>query len=295
MKRKSMIFVLALLMAVLMAGCGCKHEWKEADCTTPKTCALCGETEGEALGHNWAEATCANAKHCSVCDQTEGEPLEHTLTEANYQQPAKCTVCGAEVGTPLEAYFEKMGAEINVTELGVPYNNKRHAQQEPSYVSNGTLTIASYETFVSDDTHEKLDGYEWKRVTFNILTPYSEGKYGDNTWIQSMDYYMASSSDDAYTLENSGTSLLNWNGKEYEWFGAFSELEPIGGVDCNGEDGWLRRIEFVCHVPAGYDGNVLVFYSETPEITAKKEANASGLVIHEAILKSPDILCFRLN
>lgn len=53
MKRKSMIFVLTLLAAVLLAGCGCKHEWQDAVCEDPnyveavaafrQTCVNCGE------------------------------------------------------------------------------------------------------------------------------------------------------------------------------------------------------------------------------------------------------------
>jgi DNA-directed RNA polymerase subunit RPC12/RpoP len=41
----------------------CEHKWLDATCTTPKTCSLCGKTEGEALGHieeiiEGKEATC---------------------------------------------------------------------------------------------------------------------------------------------------------------------------------------------------------------------------------------------
>lgn len=34
------------------------HSWNEATCITPKTCSVCGETEGEALGHNMVDGTC---------------------------------------------------------------------------------------------------------------------------------------------------------------------------------------------------------------------------------------------
>ena len=30
----------------------CNHDWTGATCTAPKTCSVCGATEGEALGHN---------------------------------------------------------------------------------------------------------------------------------------------------------------------------------------------------------------------------------------------------
>ena len=29
------------------------HKWVEATCTEPKTCSICGETEGFSLGHKW--------------------------------------------------------------------------------------------------------------------------------------------------------------------------------------------------------------------------------------------------
>ena len=52
------------------------HNWKEADCTTPKTCVVCAATEGEALGHSFqwivdkeATKTEKGSKHeeCTVC------------------------------------------------------------------------------------------------------------------------------------------------------------------------------------------------------------------------------------
>ena len=36
-----------------------KHQWLEADCATPKTCAVCGKTEGESEGHRYVENVCA--------------------------------------------------------------------------------------------------------------------------------------------------------------------------------------------------------------------------------------------
>jgi hypothetical protein len=44
------------------------HAWADATCVAPKTCTVCGETEGEALGHTpGAEATCTTAQTCTVC------------------------------------------------------------------------------------------------------------------------------------------------------------------------------------------------------------------------------------
>ncbi len=82
----------------------CVHNWKDATCTEAKTCSVCGETEGTALGHTWADATCTTPKTCSVCNVTEGIALGHTeeviegsyptCTEPGLSDGVKCKVCG---------------------------------------------------------------------------------------------------------------------------------------------------------------------------------------------------------
>ena len=37
----------------------CTHTWKDATCTEPKTCSICGKTDGDALGHSYQEAVTA--------------------------------------------------------------------------------------------------------------------------------------------------------------------------------------------------------------------------------------------
>ncbi len=84
---------------------GHTHSWKDATCTAPKTCSICGKTEGEPLAHSWTDATCTAPKTCSICGETEGEPLEHiwdqgvTTQEPSYTAPGvttfTCTLCAA--------------------------------------------------------------------------------------------------------------------------------------------------------------------------------------------------------
>ena len=56
-----------------------EHNWTAANCTTAKTCSICGKTEGSALGHDWADATCTTPKTCkrTGCTATDGSPLDH--------------------------------------------------------------------------------------------------------------------------------------------------------------------------------------------------------------------------
>ncbi len=126
--KKIVIATLLVVTMLVMAGCFCKHEWVDADCTTPKTCSRCeetegaplghtwmaatcedpktceecGETEGEALPHNFADATCDAPKTCIDCGTTEGEALGHTWVDATYDAPKTCSVCGATEGEPLK-------------------------------------------------------------------------------------------------------------------------------------------------------------------------------------------------
>lgn len=96
--KKISILVLAISLTLMLVGCSCEHQWKDADCTTPRTCTLCGETEGAPLGHVWAAATCTSPKTCTVCGLTEGEATGHTWTEATCTTPKTCTVCHTTEG-----------------------------------------------------------------------------------------------------------------------------------------------------------------------------------------------------
>ena len=89
----------------------CEHEWVDANCTTAKTCSLCGITEGEALGHSYGEATetvapdCTNAGEqqstCSVCGDVKTETVK--ALGHNYVDGI-CSVCGE--AQPLEVTIE---------------------------------------------------------------------------------------------------------------------------------------------------------------------------------------------
>lgn len=80
------------------------HNWTAANCTTAKTCSICGKTEGSALGHDWADATCTTPKTCkrTGCTATDGSPLGHNWdttvwTIGDDQHWHKCNRTGCTV------------------------------------------------------------------------------------------------------------------------------------------------------------------------------------------------------
>ena len=94
------------------------HDWKEATCTTPKTCERCKATEGEALGHDYSvdvegtaqAATCTEAgkeanKKCSRCDDEKVgatiPALDHDWKEATCTTPKTCERCKETEGEAL--------------------------------------------------------------------------------------------------------------------------------------------------------------------------------------------------
>ena len=99
----------------------CAHEWNDATCTEPATCALCGAKDGEALGHNYVEdiiaATCTatgnKTYECSVCFDSYDETIPmkpHTYVDGI------CSACGAEL--PEEATITFGEDKAQRTEFG---------------------------------------------------------------------------------------------------------------------------------------------------------------------------------
>lgn len=158
MKRKAVLVLCgAVLISVLLTGCSCRHEWKDATCTEPNVCEKCLETYGEPLGHDFGEATCEAAKTCRRCGVTDGEPLEHVWAEATAVTPRKCVLCGKTEGS----------AEIDGTwerELDVGY------WQYVIDTAKGTYSIVQ----VGKNYSDKLGEYKMHAISDTEL---SDGTY----------------------------------------------------------------------------------------------------------------------
>ena len=57
-----------------------EHNWEEATCEEPKTCSICGETEGEALGHTYVDGVCSE---CGAKEPAQGGEQTTTLSFAD--------------------------------------------------------------------------------------------------------------------------------------------------------------------------------------------------------------------
>ena len=72
------------------------HNYASATCTEPKTCTICGATNGSALGHNWEEIK------STIHHEQEGH-YESVKVKDGYTW-YRCPVCYNEF-TPLDSYY----------------------------------------------------------------------------------------------------------------------------------------------------------------------------------------------
>ena len=91
-----LVVVVGMLIGLSACKALCNHEWKDATCTTPKTCTLCQKTEGEALGHTGGTATCTAKAICTTCNTEYGDLAAHNYTqevvkEETLKSVADCT------------------------------------------------------------------------------------------------------------------------------------------------------------------------------------------------------------
>ena len=105
--RISTILILALL-CLCAVGCEeetpeeiCDHIWKDASCSFPATCYLCGETGEEYGDHSYALSTCTEAMTCRYCGFVYGEPLGHDFYDASCTSPKRCWRCNLTEGEAL--------------------------------------------------------------------------------------------------------------------------------------------------------------------------------------------------
>ena len=136
MKRRNyVIFLLIFSILLNFTSCGCKHEWVEATCDSPKYCTLCSKTEGKPLEHDFKDATCIYPKTCVLCGKSQGDALGHDFLSATYERPATCTRCNDIRGEKLTP-VTNWGFN-NILEMGnalVEINSYKLSDDKNSYV-----------------------------------------------------------------------------------------------------------------------------------------------------------------
>ena len=96
------IIILDTLERYINLTTGHVCSFASATCVEPRTCTICGKTEGEALGHDYAAATCTKPKFCRRCGAVDGKMLGHEWEPATYSAPETCRRCNETRGEKLK-------------------------------------------------------------------------------------------------------------------------------------------------------------------------------------------------
>lgn len=236
----------------------CVHAWVDANCITPKTCKLCGITEGVALGHAWQFSGCEESQSCSGCDEVL--PAEgHKWVDANYQSAKHCSGCELTEGDPLQADFEKYGLNVITPQLGVEYNCLTSCYDDTTKKTMGKLYFSDYRVFAGEGNFEAVDGYVWHHVKIKIYFDDNNAKsYGAYSPSVYQDSYYDIDGWDASGYINDDNSLcatVSCNGVDYDqcqvYFERNWEYMTAGDHLCSYDYYW--------RIPVGYDGFVLSF------------------------------------
>ena len=175
---KKLLFILLLLLSICaLISCGeCEHQWSEATCSTPKTCTLCEETQGNVLEHNFTEWETTKDPTCTIdgeltrtceCGKTEystvtasHETVTHegksaTCISSGYKEYITCTKC---------AYTTYEAIPI------LPHDTIIHNGQAPTCQSIGYL---EYETCQNCNytTYQEISVLSHDTVTYPAKAP----------------------------------------------------------------------------------------------------------------------------
>lgn len=157
--KKLNLLTILLLLAALLAGCACEHEWQASTCLAPRTCIRCGETQGKVRAHDWGSTACNAPEPCTVCGTMEGMELTH-----EWREDCKiCIHCGHDERPADDRFMDKLTEGIN----------KR-------------WSLYRYE----DSTLTKEDWEKCIRAEYDLLIPFLEDKFQDKALGEAAEIYV---------------------------------------------------------------------------------------------------------
>ena len=138
----------------------CDHQWKDATCTAPKTCTVCGETEGEALGHSYENNV------CTVCGQ-ENVPVKLDSASLSFKEKIHYNI------------FFSLGLDENVdlSDMGLVMFDSLNADgtvDDAIAIYSGAVEVDGKYMIATDGVHAKRMG---DTIYFRVYAKLADGSY----------------------------------------------------------------------------------------------------------------------
>ena len=138
----------------------CNHQWKDATCTAPKTCTVCGETEGEALGHSYENNV------CTVCGQ-ENVPVKLDSASLSFKEKIHYNI------------FFSLGLDetVELSDMGLILFNSLKADgtvDDAIAIYSGAVEVDGKYMIATDGVHAKRLG---DTIYFRVYAKLADGSY----------------------------------------------------------------------------------------------------------------------
>lgn len=135
------------------------HQWVEADCTHPRTCSVCGTTEGEPLGHHYIDNVCV------ICGEYK-KPF--FFTDADCLRDGSTVVFWGNVQN-----FTGLGVQNLQLKLDLYDKDMNLVAEEEGYTVVGGATMAPLETIRWEMRYDDSETGKWKywRISAIDYTP----------------------------------------------------------------------------------------------------------------------------
>ena len=189
--KKVFAILLTLIMLISVTACGdnadngssavdpsaCEHDWKEATCTSPEKCKICGTESGKPNGHEFYNRVCAN------CDAVISDDEVLDLGDVIIMGDSITTFEGYSYELKQHWYFQG-GREDNMTDVtdvsetwwDILMSNVEGRLLRNQSCSGSTFVEAKYK----GGEFEKAYNSFWDRLTRYMKDKnFFEGKYVD--------------------------------------------------------------------------------------------------------------------
>ena len=166
---------------------GCPHDmvesfWIEATCQTPKTCKVCGTTEGRVLPHHWEDTSCSNPTPCSMCGTLEGIEFTHQWQEDG---SLVCVNCGIDLRPSDERFIEALEKSLGARWELMGENPWYGIETAEEWNAIFDTEIALLEEF--SEAHfenSELGGHAKKYISVLLNAKSELGTLGFEEWLQ---------------------------------------------------------------------------------------------------------------
>lgn len=171
------------------------HSWNEATCITPKTCSVCGETEGEALGHNMVDGTCTRCGYTEAVGgpQIVSQPVDYVGLVGD---TATFTVVAEGEGLKYQWYF---------------YDTNLSSWQKSPGNTSATMSV-EFKAYRNNQEYRcEITDSDGNTITTNVVKIVAQ--VVDLVIVtQPVDYVGSVNDNVSFTVEATG------NGLTYQWY-----------------------------------------------------------------------------